>query len=404
MSHPAAAQADSAPTPRLIDRAAQLGEVLDALERPGPVALDTEFHSERTYVPRLMLLQLATADGLWLLDPLSLDLGPVIAKLASPGRVVLGHAVRNDLRILWQVYGVRFDQVLDTQVAAAFLGHGLQVGLAHLLMRELNLKLSKGEQMADWSQRPLPDKLKLYAAGDVLHLEALWGQLVGRLQTRGRLAWVEQECRELCDPGQFDRDPEQAGDRVAGARRLDPRETGVVYALAAERERLAQQEDVIPHFLLPDETLLALAKALPRSVRDLQGDRRLQQRGVHRYGQRWLDAIAAGLNKPIQRAPGRAPPPPELEAVAGLAMLLLADLAARELVAPQLLLKRDTLVSALQAQPSSAEALAEACGLHGWRKELVLAPLWQFLSGQTSARCTPDSAAGVRLEFAAAPR
>jgi ribonuclease D len=402
MTSTTAADAVPALTPRLVDRASQLHEVLEALDKGFPVALDTEFHSERTYVPRLMLLQLATPEGLWLLDPLSLDLKPVIEKLASPGQVVLGHAVRNDLRILWQVYGVRFDMVLDTQVAAAFLGHGLQVGLAHLLMRELNVKLSKGEQMADWSQRPLPEKLKVYAAGDVLYLAELWQLLVARLQERGRLGWVEQECRDLCDPSQFDRDPDQAGDRVSGARRLDARETGVVYALAAERERLAQQEDVVPHFLLPDEMLLAMAKALPRTLRDLQADRRLQQRGVHRHGQRWLDAIALGLQNPIQRAPGRAPPPPELEAVAGLAMLLLADLAARELVAPQLLLKRDTLIGALQDAPSSAEDLAKACGLRGWRKELVLAPLWQFLTGRTLASCAVGGEAGVRLVFAPA--
>ena len=338
---------------------------------------------------------------MWLIDPLSLDLQPVIELLARPGRLVIGHAVRNDLRILWQVYGVRFGMVLDTQVAGAFLGHGLQIGLGPLLHRELGIKLAKGEQMADWSQRPLPEKLKTYAAGDVLYLATLWQQMADRLHQTGRLAWVEQECRELSEPTQFDRDPDQAGDRVSGARRLDPREAGIVYALAAERERLAQQEDVVPHFLLPDEMLLALAKAQPRTVRDLQGDRRLQQRGVHRHGQRWIDAIAVGLRNPVHRAPSRAPPPPELEAVAALAMLQLSDLANREQVAPQLLLKRDTLLNALQDQPDSADVLAEACGLHGWRRELVLEPLWQFLAGKVQARCVGSSESGFRLTFSA---
>lgn len=388
----------------LIDQPQALAAVLRALNSDEPVAIDTEFHSERTYIPRLMLLQVATASRVWLLDPLSLDLQPVIEVLARPGRLVIGHAVRNDLRILWQVYGVRFGMVLDTQVAGAFLGHGLQIGLGPLLSRELGIKLAKGEQMADWSQRPLPEKLKTYAAGDVLYLATLWQQMADRLHQSGRLPWVEQECRELSEPTQFDRDPDQAGDRISGARRLDPREAGIVYALAAERERLAQQEDVVPHFLLPDEMLLALAKAQPRTVRDLQGDRRLQQRGVHRHGQRWIDAIALGLRNPVHRAPGRAPPPPELEAVAALAMLQLSDLANREQVAPQLLLKRDTLLNALQDQPASAEALADACSLRGWRRELVLEPLWQFLAGRVQARCVASTDTGFRLAFSGVDR
>ena len=385
-----------------IDQPQALAAVLHALRGDDPVAIDTEFHSERTYIPRLMLLQVATASQVWLLDPLTLDLQPVIEALARPGRLVIGHAVRNDLRILWQVYGVRFGMVLDTQVAGAFLGHGLQIGLGPLLQRELGIKLAKGEQMADWSQRPLPEKLKSYAAGDVLHLATLWQQMADRLQQSGRLGWVEQECRELSEPTQFDRDPDQAGDRVAGARRLDPREAGIVYALAAERERLAQQEDVVPHFLLPDEMVLALAKAQPRTVRDLQGDRRLQQRGVQRHGQRWIDAIALGLRNPVHRAPGRAPPPPELEAVAALAMLQLADLANREQVAPQLLLKRDTLVNSLQDQPTSAEMLADSCSLRGWRRDLVMDALWQFLAGRVQVRCAADAESGFRLSFSGA--
>lgn len=394
-----AADTPDVPHQPLIDDADGLAQVMQDLRDADRLAIDTEFHSERTYTPRLMLLQVATPKNIWLIDPLALDLRPVVEELARPERLVVGHALRNDLRILWQVYGIALSEVFDTQVAAAFLGHGLQVGLGHLIQRALRITLPKGEQMADWGQRPLPDKLKAYAMGDVAHMFELHRILSQELASLGRLEWLLQECRSLCAPGQYDRDPTTAGDRIAGARRLEAAEMGAVYALAELRERLASQEDVVPHFLVPDEALLTLAKLKPKQARDIQGDRRLQQRAVQRNAQQWVDAVAAGLANPIRRAPGRAPPLPELEAVATLAMLLVGEIAGRERIAAPLLARRDAVTEALREIPTSQAQFCELAGLSGWRETLVGVPLWQFLMGQHRVRCRPGGEAGFALHF-----
>ncbi len=379
---------------------AQIDDLIAALALVDAVAFDTEFHSERTYIPRLMLIQLASRDNIWIVDPLApIDLRPLLEALARPGLTVVGHALKNDLRIAWLQFAKLPTRVFDTQVAAAFLGHGLQTGLGTLLHNALAVHQPKGDQMADWSQRPLPERLLGYAAGDVAHLLRLHDLLAGELDSLGRLAWVEQECHELCDPLRYSRDPDLAWQRVSGSRRMDPREAGVLHALAAEREVLALAEDVVPHFLLPDDVLLLLARHAPVQRKDLEGDRRFHHRAVQRFGQRWLEAIARGLATPQHRPPSRPPPGQELEAVSALLMLLVVDIANRNNLAPQLLVKRDTLLEALRSEPDSPEALAEAAELHGWRADLLVGPLWNLLTGTLKVTCSQSGPTGFRLEF-----
>lgn len=385
--------------PPVLTTAAELQALTEALHSQTLVAFDTEFHSERTYVPRLMLVQVATREGVYLVDPLALDARPLFEALAQPGKVVVGHALKNDLRIAWLQFGVTFEQVFDTQIAAAFLGHGLQIGLGTLLQSALRVHQPKGEQMSDWSQRPLPERMLGYAVGDVAHLLKLYDLLHAELHHLGRVEWVREECQELTDPARYARDPEAAWRKVAGGRRMDPKEAGVLHALAAEREVIAMEEDVVPHFLVPDDVLLLLTRVQPRSRRDLDGDRRMQQRAVQRYAQRWIDAVHRGLRTPIQRPAGRPPPGAELEAVASLMMLLVGDIAARSSLAPQLLIKRDTLLHALRESPTKPEELAEAAELRGWRAEILVEPLWDLLVGRTRVRCQPGGPGGVRVAF-----
>jgi ribonuclease D len=388
--------ASHGPIPPLLTTAAELRSVVLAVQRSPLVAFDTEFHSERTYKPQLMLVQVATAEGIWLLDPLTIDLRPLMEAMA--GRLVVGHALKNDLRIVWLNYGLLFPQVFDTQIAASLLGYGLQIGLSGLLLQTLGVHQPKGEQMSDWSQRPLPDKLRGYAAGDVANLLPLYDQLHGRLSERNRLAWLQEECAELAHPERYERDPDEVWLRVSGARKLSPKEAGVLAALAAERERLALEEDMVPHFLMPDDTLLALAKTAPRHKREIEGDRRLQQRGVQRYAARWVEAVERGLKQPIQREASRPPPPAELEPVVSLALLVVGDIAQREAVAQGLLVKRDQLTEALREPRADADALAEAAGLHGWRRDLLAQPLWQLVAGKLGVRCGPGQPLELRLE------
>ena len=150
---------------------------------------------------------------------------------------------------------------------------------------------------------------------------------------------------------------------------------------------------------MPDETLQVLAKVAPRKRQEMEGDRRLSHRAVYRYAERWLAAIERGLAEPYHRTAGRPPPGWEVEAVAALLMLQVNDLAVRQDLAPQLLVKRDAVLNAVREPLKSAEELAAALELTGWRAELLVDPLWRLLEGQIAVRCQAAGKPGFRLRF-----
>ncbi len=384
--------------PLWIDRQDDLDALCVRIEATERIGFDTEFHGERSYFPHLMLIQVALPDCVALVDARAdLDLRGFFGRMRDSGALIVGHALHNDLEIVASVYGVHFERLFDTQIAAAFCGHGLQIGLAPLLQGMLSLRLPKGAQLADWSRRPLPEKQLVYAANDVVHLEALFQRLSRRLREQGRAEWVETECRALCSPDRYGRDPEQAWQRIGPARKLPPRDLGVLVALAAERDAIAREVDTVPHFLVPDDMLLAMARHAPSDRDALTADRRMGNRNLGRFADRWLDAVRKGLAAPVQLPPGRPPPEPGVEAVAGLLMLLVNEIAAREGVAAQLLLKRRQVVEALQDGCRGDDQLLERLGLQGWRLELVGAQVRSLLDGRTQAavRCAEDGSLGL---------
>jgi len=376
-----------------------LNGLLDDLDKADRVAMDTEFHGERSYIPRLMLLQLATEEAIYLVDPLAkLDLGPVFETLAGPKPLVVGHALHNDLEIVFLRYGLRLQGVFDTQIGGAFLGHGLQAGLATLLRTILNIRLPKDGQMSDWSRRPLPNRQRNYAANDVRHLLAVHDHMAGELNRLQRQPWVDEECALLWADGRYKRDVTNAWRKVSGARGLRHPQTGILVELAAERERIAAELDRIPHHMMSDDLLLALCRAAPRDREALNGDRRFRNRQLHRNSERLLAAIDRGRGLKLERAPRRRTAGPGAETVSALVMLLVGRVAEQHNLAPQLLLRRKTVLSALADDPKDRDAMAEALGLKGWRAELLADAIWGLLSGHVWARCGRDKQ-GLHVEF-----
>ncbi|MGE0309749.1 MAG: ribonuclease D, partial [Acidimicrobiia bacterium] len=68
---------------RWVDNPADLATLIDELRDEPRLALDTEFHRERTYFPHVALVQIAWSGGTVLVDPLNLDLSPLADLLVS---------------------------------------------------------------------------------------------------------------------------------------------------------------------------------------------------------------------------------------------------------------------------------------------------------------------------------
>ena len=332
------------------------------------VAFDLEFLSQDRLVPTLCLLQIAwlehgrldapaaaivaTPPVVRLVDPLAVDIGPLVRALATHPCVV-AHAPRQDLAILATRFGVAMPAILDTQLMAAFAGLGDQVGFAALANELLGLTLGKELQWTDWAARPLSEAQLAYADADVRHLPAIYAKLAARLGDR--LAWARAESTAVAAEALAAANvtPETAWRQVGGLRGLDAQALAAVIELATWRQRVCGEIDRPLGQLLNDKLILELARHRPTSVAAIRATK-----GMSGLARQRAEEIAEAL---AAARPGAVPVlaagrPPSARAQRWSEMLL----AIVQLVAD------DTRVSArLLATRADAEELARAVDERG---------------------------------------
>ena len=146
-------------TYRWIERQGDFDDLVETLMAEPRYALDTEFHRERTYYPKLALVQVAwrSPEGqqLALIDPLAVDVAPFGKLFASDALCVI-HAAQQDLDVLTHAVGSVPAKMFDTQLAAGFVGYGTP-SLVALLQGEIGISPPKGDRLTDWLRRPLTD-------------------------------------------------------------------------------------------------------------------------------------------------------------------------------------------------------------------------------------------------------
>ena len=139
-----------------------LADVVTSMSDADRYAVDTEFHRERTYFPRVALVQLAWDDQIALVDPLAVNLQPLAKVLEGPGIAVM-HAAGQDLEVLELACGTFPTTLFDTQLAAGFAGYATP-SLAALAEQVVGVRLPKGDRLTDWLRRPLDADQLRYAA------------------------------------------------------------------------------------------------------------------------------------------------------------------------------------------------------------------------------------------------
>ena len=254
-----------------IDRPDVLAAAVTRWRDAAAIAIDTEFVFERTYRPRLGIIQVAAGAEIALVDAVRLrDLSPLGAVLGGGPRKIL-HSGSGDLPILRRATGVAPTPVFDTQIAAAFAGLGAGVWYASLIKTIFGVELAKHETRTDWLRRPLSADQLRYAAEDVEHLPAAAAELERRLVELGRLEWALEDAAALAAIESDTPHPVVAWRRVKGLDRQPAAVRAVARALAAWREREAERLDLARPFLLRDETLLALARREALAAEDAAG-------------------------------------------------------------------------------------------------------------------------------------
>lgn len=360
----------------LIADDAAFSSLVDELAGADAYALDAEFHGESSYYPRLAVLQLATPDRVGVVDATVVDVRPLAAVLDGPGLMV-AHAGDQDLQVLLRSTGTLPARMLDTQVAAGFLGFS-SPSLAKLVGELLGVRLEKGARMSDWFKRPLTDEQITYAAADVLHLLELRSIIEERLAATGRVEWAYEESERRRRVRTLDVDT--AWWRIKGFRQLRGPSRGVAQEVAAWRERAAMAQDKPSRRVLADEVVLLLAEHPPRSVADMPKSRLFDSR---RLSSEVLDEliVAVGRGRDLPKSEVRLPPetdlPQYLHPLASLLSAWVAQQSRDVSVDPTLVATRGDIEAYLRKAPDSQLA-------RGWRAELVGGSAARIVAGEAA--------------------
>ena len=367
---------------RYIDTRDALESLCADLAPARHLAMDTEFLREKTYYPKLCLLQLCGNGVAACVDVLQVeDLAPLLALLAEPSRVKVWHSARQDLEIFLNDWDLLPQPVFDTQLAASVLGLGDQVGYARLVQDVLGVALPKDQSRSDWCRRPLEPIQLEYAFDDVVHLEALYRVLSARLGELGREQWLQEDFAALVDPATYRTDPEDAWQRIRGRQQLKGARLAVLRRLAAWREERAVAVDRPRRWILKDEVLADIARRSPETVAALTRIRGLDDRTIARDGKDLLECVERGRAEPPDRWPRERIPPrltPEQEVAVDALAAVLRLTADTNSITPAALATRSDLARLVTGADSPLD--------HGWRRALAGEILRDVLAGRSVLR------------------
>ena len=169
----------------LVDRPAQLQQVVGVLRQARIIAIDAEFSQARSRarvagtsnVPRLALLQLAVEQSCFVIDVLRLqDLSPLEEVIGNPAVTVLLHGAGADIRVMAE-RGLFVAHYFDLEATCRSIFGQHESSLAAMMQRAFNAHLDKSLQRADWTHRPLTPAMIVYAARDAEVTLALYSWL-----------------------------------------------------------------------------------------------------------------------------------------------------------------------------------------------------------------------------------
>ena len=342
------------------------------------LAVDTEFLREKTFFPKLCLVQVAAGDDIAAIDPLLIeDLSPLARLFEDPSITKVLHACSQDLEVILDGMGVLCAPVFDTQLAAAFLGMRQQVSYGSLVEAYCDVRLPKAESLTDWSRRPLDAEQLRYAEDDVRYLPGIYERMISQLVEGDRLTWVAPEMSQLCDVSRVRRDPRESYQRLRRASSLTRRQLAVAREVCAWREGVAAAHDIPRKWVVSDEVVVEVCKRAPTTVERLRRIRGTDQ--ISESDARALvEAVVKGTACPAEQCPKvtRHPrPSAETEGVIDLMYAVLRLVSEKSGVATQLIATRDDLLEFLQNRRSSRLS-------RDWRWELAGKTLDQLLSGE----------------------
>jgi len=291
----------------LVQTQADLDVLIRHARQTDAVALDTEFVWERTYYPRLGLIQMALSnEDCFLIDPLAIsNLQPLGSLLSDRGVVKILHDAPQDLTILGRITGATPQNIFDTRLAAGFSNLSATLSLGNLVKELLDIDLPKDETRTNWLQRPLTNNQIRYGMDDVRYLRATRVLLLTRIIGPKIKSWLQEELNLLNNPANYTVPLDDTRYRkIRGASNLDSQGLAILKNLSVWREGVAKKVDRPRGHVIKDADLIEIARQRTTEPADLRTTIGLPVNTTANYGK----TIAAIVSTTLRQQESSYPP------------------------------------------------------------------------------------------------
>jgi ribonuclease D len=360
---------------------------------------DTEFVGEDTYHPNLCLVQVATPNCLYLIDPLTAGpLDEFWQLVVDPARIVIVHAGREEVRLCRLWTGRTPGNLFDLQLAAGLAGWTYPLGYGTLVNQVLGVQMAKGETLTEWRHRPLTSAQIRYAFDDVRYLLPVWRRLSARLEKQGRTEWACEEFTRLALNAAPEEPTTERWRKLRGLGSLDRRRLAIVRALYNWREETAARTNRPTRTIVRDDLIIEIARRNPTRERDLHVVRGLPRRDLDAI----LQTVTEARRLPLEQCPvvwGREQDPPQVALVTNVLMAVLGDVCARRGLAPNLVASTNDVKLLVRARLANQPLPPESLLTAGWRCAHILPDLLAVLEGRRQLRIA-DITADAPLDYA----
>lgn len=366
----------------LIESQGALNDFCSKHETVEWLALDTEFIGENRFQTLLCLIQVASPEGLFLIDSLQIeDLQPFMRLMEQEEIVKITHAGENDYRIFYELYGTVPKNIFDTQLAAGFMSSKYPMGFQKLISKELNIQLGKNYAISKWDNRPLSNKQLLYALNDILYLHELYRKQKARLDKYNRLGWAREEFAKWESAEHYREDEHRDFFRSKAVGRMNRQSQGLLLRLYQWRRKEARKRNSPRERVMADRILTEVAQVIPAGKKALHDHRRIPDKIVRKYWDLFNELFQQPLTEEevavIESLPRTVKSDKEQDMAADLLFWLIKYRCHQVKIAPSLVLRGSSLKK-LKTQPSyQAHEL-----LSGWRHELLGETLTSWLENR----------------------
>lgn len=249
--------------PIVISSQNKLRDLESVILQSDRIAFDTEFLRRDTYYAKLSLLQLAIGSEIYIIDATLVDIKTIWNSIAASKAVKIIHSGRQDLEIMYHLFGTLPNHIFDTQIAARFCSFRADSSYSELCKIICGVEdLDKNLQSSNWLKRPLTPRMIDYAGIDVKYLSQIYTALHRIIKEHNLVENFNEKTFELLtNPDLYNKIVENAWRKIKYYKNSE-QFLARLKVICAFREHAAQTLDIPRRYFLTDDQVISICNNL----------------------------------------------------------------------------------------------------------------------------------------------